>query len=287
MLVPATLARGRHGAVVAPHHLATEAGLSILRAGGSAVDAAIATNAVLAVVVPSNCGIGGDAFWLVWEAATGREYALNGSGRAPASADAAALRDQGMDALPLRGPLTITVPGAVRSWGDAHKRFGRLSRADILAPAIELARNGFPAWAGLIGSIERMFVMVERAIGSSSGFERVFRPHGRPWREGELIRLPALATTLESLATAGFEDFYEGDVGQRQARGLAAAGCGITWSDLRAHTLDVGRSDRDRVPRRRALRPIRRTRRGSWRSSCSTSSSSSSHRRRRRGARRA
>ena len=240
VLVPATLARGRHGAVVAPHYLATEAGLSILRAGGSAVDAAIATNAVLAVVVPSNCGIGGDAFWLVWEAATGREYALNGSGRAPASADAAALRDKGMDALPLRGPLTITVPGAVRSWGDAHKRFGRLSRADILAPAIELARNGFPAWTGLIGSIERMSVMVERAIGSGSGFERVFRPRGRPWREGELIRLPALATTLEGLATAGFDDFYEGDVGERQARGLAAAGCGITWSDLRAHTSTWG-----------------------------------------------
>src|SRR6185436_6691858 len=128
VLVPAPLARGRRGAVVAPHHLATEAGIGILRAGGSAVDAAIATNAVLAVVVPSSCGIGGDAFWLIWEAATGREYALNGSGRAPASADPAAIRDQGLDSLPLRGPRTITVPGAVRSWGDAHRRFGRLPR---------------------------------------------------------------------------------------------------------------------------------------------------------------
>jgi gamma-glutamyltranspeptidase/glutathione hydrolase len=226
--------------VVAPHHLATAAGLGILRAGGSAVDAAIATNAVLAVVVPYSCGIGGDAFWLIWDAATHREHALNGSGRVPASADAAALRDQGLDALPLRGPLTITVPGAVRSWGDAHQRFGRLSREEILAPAVELAREGFPAWDGYIDSLERTLTQLEPVVGSGSGFEKVFRPHGRAWRRGELIRLPALASTLERLATAGFDDFYEGDVGERQARGLAAAGCGIALSDLRAHVSTWG-----------------------------------------------
>ena len=240
VLVPAPLARGRRGAVVAPHHLATAAGLGILRAGGSAVDAAIATNAALAVVVPYSCGIGGDAFWLIWDAATHREYALNGSGRAPASADAAALRDQGLETLPLRGPLTITVPGAVRSWGDAHKRFGRLPREEILAPAVELAREGFPAWDGYIDSLERTLTQVEPVLGSGSGFEKVFRPHGRAWRRGELIRLPALASTIERLASAGFDDFYDGDVGERQARGLAAAGCGITWSDLRAHASTWG-----------------------------------------------
>ena len=85
---PVPLARGPHGAVVAPHHLATSAGLAILRAGGSAVDAAIATNAVLAVVMPGACGIGGDAFWLIWDAASGRQHALNGSGRSPAGASA-------------------------------------------------------------------------------------------------------------------------------------------------------------------------------------------------------
>jgi len=225
---------------VAPHHLATEAGLGILRAGGSAVDAAIATNAVLAVVVPSSCGIGGDAFWLVWEATTGREYALNGSGRAPASADPAAIRSSGLETLPLRGPMTITVPGAVRSWGDAHRRFGRLPREQVLAPAIELARDGFPAWAGFISSVETTLRAIEPVVGSGSGFEQVFRPQGRRWRPGELVRLPALAATLERLATAGFDDFYDGEVGERQARGLAAAGCGITWGDLTAHTSTWG-----------------------------------------------
>ncbi len=141
---PVPLARGTHGAVVAPHHLATAAGLGILRAGGSAVDAAIATNAVLAVVMPASCGIGGDAFWLIWDDAAGRQHALNGSGRAPAAADAAALLASGLRVLPRRGPLTITVPGAVRSWGDAHARHGRLSRDAILGPAIELARRGVP-----------------------------------------------------------------------------------------------------------------------------------------------
>jgi gamma-glutamyltranspeptidase len=235
VLVPATLARGLRGAVVAPHHLATTAGLSILAAGGSAVDAAIATNAVLGVVMPSGCGIGGDAFWLMWEAEAGRQHALNGSGRAPAAADPAMLRRDGHETIPLRGPLAVTVPGAVRSWGDAHARFGRLSRADVLAPAIELARDGFAAWIGFISAVEGTLPECRAAIGADSGFERVYRPNGRPWRLGEPVRLPALAATLERLAEVGFDDFYDGEVGERQARGLAAAGSAISVDDLRAH----------------------------------------------------
>jgi gamma-glutamyltranspeptidase len=235
-LVPMPLVRGGHGAVVAPHHLATAAGLAILRAGGHAVDAAIAANAVLGVVLPSGGGIGGDAFWLIWEEAAGRQTALNGSGRAPAAADPAALRASGLVTLPYRGPLTITVPGAVRSWGDAHARHGRLSRADVLAPAIELARDGFPAWDAFISGVEGVLPAVVEAIGGGSGFEQVYRPHGRPWRAGELVRLPALAATLERLADVGFEDLYDGGIGARQATGLAAAGSAITAADLRAHT---------------------------------------------------
>jgi gamma-glutamyltranspeptidase len=235
-LVPMPLVRGSHGAVVAPHHLATAAGLAILRAGGHAVDAAIATNAVLGVVLPSGCGLGGDAFWLIWDEATGRQTALNGSGRAPAAADPAALRASGLDTLPYRGPLAITVPGAVRSWGDAHARHGRLSRADVLAPAIRVAQDGFPAWDGFISAVEGALPAVVDALGSDSGFEQVYRPHGRAWRPGERVRLPALTATLERLAEVGFDDFYDGEIGERQARGLAAAGCAITVADLQAHT---------------------------------------------------
>ena len=237
---PVPLARGTHGAVVAPHHLATAAGLSILRAGGSAVDAAIATNAVLGVVMPSGCGIGGDAFWLIWDEGAQHQSALNGSGRAPARADAAGLRAQGLDRLPLRGPLTITVPGAVRSWGDAHARHGRLSLATILAPAIELARDGFPAWDGFIGAVEATAPLVIRDIGPDAGFLAVYRPEGRPWRPGERVRLPALARTLEALALDGTDAFYDGDLGERQALGLGAAGSPITADDLRDHTSTWG-----------------------------------------------
>jgi gamma-glutamyltranspeptidase/glutathione hydrolase len=137
--------------------------------------------------------------------------------------------------MPLLGPLTITVPGAVRSWSDAHARFGRLSRAAILAPAIELAGRGFPAWDGFIRAVEITAERAQETIGPSSGFVRVFRPNDRPWRPGELVRLPALARTLERLADAGFDDFYDGDVAERQARGLAAAGSPLTAADLAAH----------------------------------------------------
>ncbi|MFZ5854732.1 MAG: gamma-glutamyltransferase family protein [Chloroflexota bacterium] len=239
-LVPVPLARGGQGAVVAPHHLATAAGLAVLRGGGSAVDAAIATNAVLAVVAPEACGLGGDAFWLIWDAAAGREQALNGSGRSAAALDAASLRAQGLERLPKRGPLTITVPGAVRSWSDAHRRFGRISREAILAPAVELAAGGFPAWDGFIESVEVTAPIVAAALGPESGWAAVYRPQGRPWRPGERVRLPALAATLERLARAGFDDFYDGELAERQARGLAAAGSPISLADLRDHVSTWG-----------------------------------------------
>lgn len=237
--VPVPLARGTHGAVVAPNHLATAAGLGVLRAGGSAVDAAIATNAVLAVVAPQSCGLGGDAFWLIWDAATGRQMALNGSGRSASAIGAAELRQLGHERVPFRGPLSITVPGAVRSWGDAHARFGRLTRDAVLAPAIELARDGFPASDDFIDSVEGMASIARQVDGRDAGptgFDAVFRPHSRAWRPGERVRLPALAATLETLALEGFDAFYEGDLGDRQATALAEAGAPITRDDLRGHT---------------------------------------------------
>jgi len=238
--VPVPLARGTRGAVVAPHHLATSAGASILRAGGSAVDAAIATNAVLAVVMPGSCGLGGDAFWLIWDAASGRQLALNGSGRSARGLDATPLRDRGLRTMPLRGPLSITVPGAVRSWADAHKRFGRLGVVDILAPAIELASDGFAASDGWVAKVESGAAVVNETLGGAAGFFEVFRPHGRPWRPGERVRLPALAGTLGTLARDGFDAFYEGDLADRQIRALAAAGSPIVAADLAAHRSDWG-----------------------------------------------
>jgi gamma-glutamyltranspeptidase/glutathione hydrolase len=134
------------------------------------------------------------------------------------------------------GPLSITVPGAVRSWSDAHRRYGRLPPEQLLAPAIQLARDGFPAWHGLIRAIEFTAPQATELFGPHAGFGQVFRALGRQWRSGERILLPALAATLERLASAGFDDFYDGDVGDLQARGLAAVGSPLTAADFREHT---------------------------------------------------
>ena len=235
-LAPTPLARGGSGAVVAPHQLATAAGLGVLRAGGTAVDAAVATNAVLGAVMGEACGLGGDAFWLVWDEAASTQTALNGSGRSPASADPAALRARGLATLPFRGPLTITVPGAVRSWADAHERWGRLPLAAILAPAIGLAEEGFPADEHFVRAVEGSALVFDAELGTlARGWHAVYRPAGRPWRLGERVRLPALAATLGRLATAGLADFYVGEVAARQVAGLAAAGCGCAAADFAAH----------------------------------------------------
>ncbi len=223
--------------MVAPHHLAGAAGLAILRAGGSAVDAAIATNAVLAVVFGEACGLGGDAFWLIWDDASATQAALNGSGRAAAAADPAALRARGLATLPFRGPLTITVPGAVRSWADAHERHGRMPWSDLLVPAITLARDGFPADEAFVRAVEGSAAVFARELGDGArGWSATYRPHGRAWRAGERVRLPALAVTLERLAAAGADDFYAGSLAERQAAGLAAAGSPISPADLATHT---------------------------------------------------
>jgi gamma-glutamyltranspeptidase len=235
------IARGHRGAVVAPHHLATEAGLRMLRAGGHAVDAAIAANAALGVVAPNTCGIGGDAFWLIWDAAEasagghGRQLALNGSGRSPGGADPAQLRREGLGAMPVRGPRSVTIPGAVRSWADAHRRFGRLSVSELLGPAIELADGGFPAWRELIDAIEHSARVFDAALGADAPFFGVYRPNGRPWRPGEVIRLPGLAGTLRQLADDGFDAFYDGEVGERQAALLARLGVDCGPADFREH----------------------------------------------------
>jgi gamma-glutamyltranspeptidase/glutathione hydrolase len=228
------MARGVSGAVVAPHDLATSAGLAVLAAGGHAVDAAIATNAVLGVVMPNGCGLGGDAFWLVWDEPRGEQLALNGSGRAPMGASADALRADGMVRLPLRGPTGITVPGVVRSWADAHRRWGRLSPAAVLGAAIEHATAGFPAWSGLAEAVDG--ILADTAGASwAAGLREVWQADGRAARPGETVRLPALGSTLRTLADDGFDAFYDGALGDRIARGLASTGAPFTAHDLRRH----------------------------------------------------
>ncbi len=234
-LVPAPLVRGANGAVASPHHLASQAGTTMLRAGGNAVDAAVATNAALAVVTGYMCGLGGDAFWIIWDPKKSRAAALNGSGRSALGASIQAAGAAGLEEMPVRGPWTVTVPGAIRSWGDAHARYGRLAWPELLAPAIELA-NGFAAstsWSSAVEGGGRVF-------GASGDWARVYRPHGRAWRPGERVALPALEATLRVLAEEGPAAAYSGRLAERAAAYLEGAGSPLRAADFAENQSDWG-----------------------------------------------
>ena len=221
--------------MASPHHLATQAGLLVLRTGGSAVDAAIATNAALAVVAGHSCGLGGDAFWIIWDAERNEPVTLNGSGRAGGSATIEAARTAGHERMPERGPWSITVPGAVDSWGEAHRRYGRLDWTFLLAPAIDLA-SGFPATSGWLAAVERSAAI----FGSDGDWASVYRPDDRPRRAGDIVRLPALERTLRALFAEGPDAAYSGAIARSTADYFGTQGVPISSADLAAHTSDWG-----------------------------------------------
>lgn len=233
-VVPAVIVRGARGAVTSPHHLASQAGIGMLRAGGSAVDAAIATNLALSVVASYMCGLGGDAFWLIFDAETATTRALNGSGRSAAGATIEAARRAGHDEMPLRGAWTVTVPGAIDSWRAAHEAHGRLPWATLFEPAIELAADGFAASAAWVRTISN----ATTAFGAASDWAKTFRHHGRDWRLGERVTLPNLARTLNALAEDGARAAYAGAIGQRSAEYLESRGSPLRGADLAAHRSD-------------------------------------------------
>jgi gamma-glutamyltranspeptidase/glutathione hydrolase len=222
-------ASGRRFAISTPHRDATSAGLAAFDAGGSAVDAAVAAAAALAVVAPHMCGIGGDLFALVREPG-GRIVALNASGAAPALVDVDAVRADHAR-MPEHGPLTVTVPGAVSGWWALAERWARRGLAAALAPAIVLAREGVAVSRTLA---EDLRTESER-VRSDPGLAEVLTADGAPLAEGEALVQPALARTLEVIAKAGPTALYGGDVGRALADHLAGLGSAMTIDDLLAH----------------------------------------------------
>lgn len=215
--------------VVTPHPLATAAGVDALRAGGTAVDAAVAANAMLAVVYCSSCGIGGDAFALVWEPGAGRLHGFNGSGRSPAALTIEAVRQAGHDEMPLRGPLTVTVPGAVDAWVQLLERFGRRSLADALLPAAATAADGYALTAITARSIDALMPVFDDDARAA------FASAGGP---GDTFRQPLLAASLRAIADGGRDAYYGGPIGAEIARALRDAGGVMTADDIAAHRGD-------------------------------------------------
>ena len=223
------VALGRDGIVASAHPYATVAGLDVLRAGGTAADAAVATNAVLAVTQPAMCGVGGDLFVLYYEAATRRVHFLNGAGRSGSRASLEELARRGAAALPIVGPMTVSVPGCVRGWAMLLERFGTRPLGSLLEPAIHYA-DGFP-----ISSLMSQYIEEFTRVTDDAEWHRVFRASGRAPAVGELLLQPDLARTLRELGREGPDLFYTGRVGHAIAERLAADGF-LTAEDLAAHT---------------------------------------------------
>jgi gamma-glutamyltranspeptidase/glutathione hydrolase len=223
-----------NGVVATSHPLASQAGLSILQAGGSAVDAAVAAAAVLAVLEPTSNGIGGDGFALIWDGA--KLHGINGSGRAPAALSVEALRAAGHERLPIYGWLPVTVPGVVQLWGDLHAKFGKLPLEQVLAPAIGYAERGAPVppfisrnWARGVENAR------QRTSPEFAGFLQTYAPDGRAPAAGERFAFPGHARTLRLIAKEGARAFYEGEIAAAIARFSAETGGLITADDLAAH----------------------------------------------------
>ncbi|HZP97269.1 MAG TPA: gamma-glutamyltransferase [Candidatus Limnocylindria bacterium] len=220
--------RSVNGLVATDHHLATEAGLAVLRDGGSAVDAAVAAAAVCTVTQPHRTAIGGDLFALVYDASSREVTAYNGSGAAPA----AIVPDRFAGGFPSEGALIATVPGVVAAWGDLLRDQGRLGLDRVLSAAIQYADEGFPVSDGLAEAF------VDSGARLDAEAARVFGPRGRFPRAGEILQQPDLAATLREIARDGASTFYTGTVAQRLAEGIARAGGVLTPDDLAEHATD-------------------------------------------------
>ncbi len=222
----------QNGMAATSHPLATQAALDILKQGGSAVDAAITANAMLGLMEPTGCGIGGDLFAIIWDAETQKLYGLNASGRSPKSLTRKYFLEQGYEYIPSFGALTVSVPGAVDGWFEMHKKFGKLDMQAILQPAIDYGRNGFPVTELIAYYLDRS---VSR-IGHYPNFKETYMPDGRMPAKGEIFRNPYLANTYETIAREGRDAFYKGDIARIIDAYIKENGGFLSYEDMAAHT---------------------------------------------------
>lgn len=218
----------KFGIAASEQPLASQTGVRVLEAGGNAIDAAIAMNAVMSVVSPMMCGPGGDLFALVYDARSGRTYGLNASGWAPKGLNPQIIREAGFTNMPQSGVHSVTIPGAVAGWDALQKKFARKSLSDLLAPAIYYAKEGFPV-TELIGTYWKS---EQPKLARDKNAAQTFLNAGESYQTGELFRNPDLAKTYELIARRGAKGFYRGTTSERLINYLNDLGGKWSLDDL-------------------------------------------------------
>jgi gamma-glutamyltranspeptidase / glutathione hydrolase len=221
----------RNGMAATSQPLATQVALDILKKGGNAIDAAIAANAVLGLVEPTGAGIGGDLFALIWNAQKQKLYGLNASGRSPRSLKFEYFKDNGYESIPAYGPLPVSVPGCVDGWFEMHDMFGSLPMKDILQPAINYAREGFPVTEVIAFYLQRGTEILKEYPNIS----QVYMPGGTSPSKGEVFKNPQLANTLEKIVKGGRNEFYRGTIARSIDAFMKKQGGFLTYDDLSRH----------------------------------------------------
>ncbi len=221
----------QHGMACTSQPLATQVAIDILKKGGSAVDAAIAADAMLGLVEPTGSGIGGDLFAIVWDAKTQKLYGLNASGRSPKSLTLKYFKDKGIKHIPALGPLPVSVPGCVDGWFELHGKFGKLKMQENLQPAINYAKEGFP----VSELIAYYWKRNADRLKEFEGFAEIYMPNGKAPAKGEIFKNPYLANTLELIAKNGRDEFYKGSIAKAIDDYMKRNGGFLSYDDLAVH----------------------------------------------------
>jgi len=221
----------RNGMAATSQPLATQVALDILKKGGTAIDAAIAADAVLGVVEPTGSGVGGDIFAIIWSADKGKLYGLNGSGRSPRSLKLEYFKDNGFEFIPSYGPLPVSVPGCVDGWFEMHDMFGHLPMKDVLQPAITYAREGFPVTEVIAEEMKKGTALLKEF----PNIKEVYMPTGKAPAKGEVFKNPLLASTLEKIVKGGRYEFYRGTIARDIAAFMKKVGGFLSYDDLYRH----------------------------------------------------
>ncbi len=221
----------QHGMAATSQPLATQVALDILKKGGNAIDAAIAANALLGLVEPTGNGMGGDLFAIIWSAKDQKLYGLNASGRSPKSLTIDYFKENGYEKIPSHGVLPISVPGAVDGWFTMHGKFGTMDMKDILQPAINYAREGFPVTELIAYYMDGG----TRNLKRFPNVAEVYMPNGAAPKKGEIFKNPALANTLEKIANKGRDEFYKGSIAKTIDKFVKEQGGFLSYEDFATH----------------------------------------------------